>query len=364
MTCRLSPLVAGIPSFIFVAPSQAASPQPLQNCTMAINGKTTISIIAGTGDDIAQYFLEPCDQAGAGSWEISTPFACNSGGAAPCMRWYTFEASGNTSPETYSGSVMWKGTCNGTPNTTLTLPITIIVKPSVKVATTCPLPAGTVQVPYMQELKANGGSGAYSWSLASPMLPPGLALQSSPGRISGIPTTAGQWTFTLCVDDGWGSSDCHANWNDCVLCSISVFPSCQNILNFGTGTPGCKEGHSLWPNGCPNINSPGFELICDRAPANSVGLGIITNMPAAGNDPFGLGIQLDLNLFDSTELYSVTFTSDAHGVGRAGVPIPNNAQLVGKSYFAQAIWLWPSSCAGLSWSLLSSSPALLMSIGG
>ena len=50
-------------------------------------------------------------------------------------------------------------------------------------------------------LFADGGVPDYTWSLVSGELPPGLELSDSPGRITGTPTTAGTFTFTVQVTD-------------------------------------------------------------------------------------------------------------------------------------------------------------------
>jgi hypothetical protein len=50
-------------------------------------------------------------------------------------------------------------------------------------------------------LFADGGVPDYTWTLVSGELPPGLELSASPGRITGTPTTAGTFTFTVRVTD-------------------------------------------------------------------------------------------------------------------------------------------------------------------
>jgi len=51
----------------------------------------------------------------------------------------------------------------------------------------------------------DGGVPEYTWSLVSGELPPGLELTESPGRITGTPTTAGTFTFTVRVTDSRGA---------------------------------------------------------------------------------------------------------------------------------------------------------------
>src|SRR5271166_530280 len=50
------------------------------------------------------------------------------------------------------------------------------------------LPGGVVNQNYSAILSAIGGTGAYTWSISSGSLPPGLTLNSSQGVISGTPT--------------------------------------------------------------------------------------------------------------------------------------------------------------------------------
>ena len=54
-------------------------------------------------------------------------------------------------------------------------------------------------------LFASGGVLPYTWSLVAGELPPGLELSESPGRITGLPTTAGTFNFTVRVTDDRGA---------------------------------------------------------------------------------------------------------------------------------------------------------------
>ena len=62
------------------------------------------------------------------------------------------------------------------------------------------LPPGNVDSVYSQKLAATGGTGPYSWSLASGTLPQGLLL-SQAGQITGTPTAIGTSSFTVKVVD-------------------------------------------------------------------------------------------------------------------------------------------------------------------
>ena len=66
------------------------------------------------------------------------------------------------------------------------------------------LAPGRVGVSYATGVFADGGVPPYRWSLVAGALPPGLSLTTSPGRITGTPTTAGTFTFTLRVADSGG----------------------------------------------------------------------------------------------------------------------------------------------------------------
>jgi hypothetical protein len=68
------------------------------------------------------------------------------------------------------------------------------------VVTTDALVEGRLGSRYSVSLAADGGSGRYTWTLAGGSLPPGLTL-SSRGVISGRPSAAGVYTFSVHVRD-------------------------------------------------------------------------------------------------------------------------------------------------------------------
>lgn len=124
------------------------------------------------------------------------------------------------SPFSFSGDIPpglhWdgSGTLSGTPTTVGTYTFMISVNDAVAnwyesrtirivqpiLIETGSLPAGMVGQNYRQTLTATGGTGSFSWGLASGTLPPGLHL-SAQGLLSGIPTSAGTFTFGVGVTD-------------------------------------------------------------------------------------------------------------------------------------------------------------------
>lgn len=97
---------------------------------------------------------------------------------------------------------------SATPVTATTEEFTIeVVNPPLSISTSSPLPNGTVGVPYSTTVEATGGDGlTYTWTLNPGPLPGGLSI-APPGNtatitISGTPTSAGSFSFTLQVDDG------------------------------------------------------------------------------------------------------------------------------------------------------------------
>src|SRR5438876_704393 len=68
------------------------------------------------------------------------------------------------------------------------------------------LPSFTVGVAYSQAIAVTGGTAPYTWSILAGALPGGLALNSASGTISGTPTAAGTFAFTVQVTDSAATS--------------------------------------------------------------------------------------------------------------------------------------------------------------
>jgi Tol biopolymer transport system component/subtilisin family serine protease len=136
------------------------------------------------------------------------------------------EASGGLNPYKWSKSGKWpaglslstRGVISGKPATTGTISFSVKLTDSTKaivekaftitihsqVTITAPKPPnGDIGVAYSLVPNASGGTGTgtYKWSHKKD-LPPGLSLNDDTGKIYGIPTTPGNYSFSLTVSDG------------------------------------------------------------------------------------------------------------------------------------------------------------------
>jgi hypothetical protein len=65
-------------------------------------------------------------------------------------------------------------------------------------------PSSEVGIRFGKTFTATGGSGTYSWALASGTLPTGVTLDTAKGTITGTPRMAGSFAFTLTATDSEG----------------------------------------------------------------------------------------------------------------------------------------------------------------
>jgi large repetitive protein len=65
--------------------------------------------------------------------------------------------------------------------------------------------SGTKGLAYSETITANGGTGPYTYAVSSGSLPTSLSLNTSTGVISGTPTAAGTYSFTIKATDTLGA---------------------------------------------------------------------------------------------------------------------------------------------------------------
>ena len=130
---------------------------------------------------------------------------------------------------------------------------TVPVAPTI--STVSPLTSGTVGTAYSRTFAATGGTTPYSWSVtAGSSLPAGLTL-SAAGVLSGTPTTAGTFNFSVTVSGGGTASKSFAltiNAAAVTLSSISIAGS-ASVNEGGTAT---YTATASWSDGTSTSVTP------------------------------------------------------------------------------------------------------------
>ena len=101
----------------------------------------------------------------------------------------------------------------GPPGTCVTLTIAPLALP--------PLRAGTA---FSQAIVASGGLGPYTYAVTAGALPAGVTLNASSGQLSGTPTSAGAYSFTITATDAADSTG-SATFTGSVLAAITINPA-------------------------------------------------------------------------------------------------------------------------------------------
>jgi hypothetical protein len=195
---------------------------------------------------------------------------------------------------------------------------TINVDPNQPLAIVLPaegstLGPGMVGGAFAQNFFLSGGAGPYTWSVASGQLPPGLVLQtfSDPrdanDELTGTPTTAGTYTFTMRLTD-------YAGQQATQQFTLTIDPPLQiSATPLPAGTVGVPYSHDLIAQGgappyswfvVNNINElpPGLTLDTTAPDFNNVLAGTPTQ---AGTFSFPMEVQ---DSQDNTVSGTVTVT--------------------------------------------------------
>jgi hypothetical protein len=96
------------------------------------------------------------------------------------------------------------------------------------------VPSGQAGVAYTETFAATGGTTPYSWYITAGALPPGLNLNQSTGSVTGTPTAAGTFTFTVEVAD-IGDHSVFQPFTITVIAAVKITPS--SLAAGITGTP-------------------------------------------------------------------------------------------------------------------------------
>ncbi len=171
--------------------------------------------------------------------------------------------------------------------------LSILINPAAALAvTTTPnsLPVGTVGTVHpTTPLTATGGIPPYTWTITSGALPPGFNPLTSAGQLSGTPTSAGTYSFTVQVTD---STKATATADLSIM--VNAVSSCTSL----TGKESLLKGdYAFVLRGFDSSGNPAF-----------VG-GVFTASGTAGSGNIAAG-TLDMNLISGVQSgLSLTSTS-------------------------------------------------------
>jgi uncharacterized protein (TIGR03437 family) len=137
----------------------------------------------------------------------------------------------------------------------------ITLSPSpVAPATVAVLPAGVAGSGYSQTITAAGGTAPYSFAVTAGTLPPGLALDSSTGVISGALGTVGTYNFTVTASDATcANSQAYSITAACPAVVLSALPGGTFGAAYGatiTALPAGSYAYSVTAGALP----PGLTL--------------------------------------------------------------------------------------------------------
>jgi hypothetical protein len=125
-----------------------------------------------------------------------------------------------TAPASYTFDVQATdaGGCQGTRTYTVA-----VAAPLITLAPGA-LPNGTRGVPYSQAVTAGGGTAPYTFAVTVGSLPTGVALAPG-GALSGTPTVAGAYAYTITATDAFGSTGSQTYKMAIVVPTITVSPA-------------------------------------------------------------------------------------------------------------------------------------------
>lgn len=161
--------------------------------TAPVAQPNAVTVAANSVDNVIEFQL-----TGDAATAIAVATAAGHGAATVDGANFAYTpVAGYSGPDsfTYTASNAGGTSSAATISITVTAP-TLVLSPA-----QAALPAGTVGVAYAQTITASAGGGGYDYQVTSGDLPDGLELDPESGAISGTPTVADDFAFTVTVTD-------------------------------------------------------------------------------------------------------------------------------------------------------------------
>ena len=165
--------------------------------------------------------------------------------------------------------------------------------------TSSQLPGGVVGASYAAPVAASGGAAPLHWSVAEGSLPPGIAMDSSTGALSGSATAAGNFTFTAWVTDALNSSA-----KASLTVAVTTTAASESYMPSGYYGPGLGADGLANTTLGPNGNTVSYRIRARHSGVlETVHLYLISDRKgyAAGN---GGTIQVTLHTDDGTAAHN------------------------------------------------------------
>jgi hypothetical protein len=165
-------------------------------------GQLTITTTSLPGATVGQYY-----NAGLTATGGTAPYSWSVAGSLPAgLVFYPTGAivGSPTVSGSYQLTLLVSDAQRASASKSLLLVISAATTQPLAIATSSPLPAGTMGSPYSVTLSASGGTAPYQWSTQGSM-PPGLTVSQS-GILSGTPTATGVYSVQIRVTDSTQAS--------------------------------------------------------------------------------------------------------------------------------------------------------------
>ncbi|MET3664717.1 putative Ig domain-containing protein [Caulobacter sp. 1776] len=276
--------------------------------------------------------------------------AISSGGSTPQVGQYysaTISASGGSSPYTYTVvtgalptglSLSSSGTISGTPsaagsfdfqiqsadsagNTGYTQYTMTVAAASSVVVSPSSLPTPVLNAAYSQTISGSGGASPYAFAVSSGSLPTGLSLNASTGVISGTPTAAGAYSFTIRATDSGSQSNTRA-YSGTIAAALAVTPTTLT-------TPVLNQAYSQTVSSSGGTAPVTFAISAGSLPTGlslNASTGAITGTPTAAG-AYAFTIQAtDNNSTTATRAYSGAIAA-ALAITTSTLPTPVLTQI-------------------------------------
>jgi len=199
------------------------------------------------------------------------------------------------------------------------------------------LPIATLSKPYNAILSVSGGQAPYAFAVSAGKLPPGLSLTSTTGGLSGNPTEAGEFAFTISVEGNNAQSSGRRSYSltvdPCTTCaSVQISPLSPSVApgekqQFAATVTNTSNSAVTWSVSGGSITNSGMFT----APANGSSKTITVTASSVAQPAAQASTTVSLASVESLKI-------DSSSIPSATVGTPYDAQLTASGGTAPYQW--------------------------